>query len=92
MTDTTPGFNACVGPSAGKAHIGYSDRRQSLTLCERTSVVTFVSGKLDHGIICLVCLLKMAEILKEHRALGHVVPKCDTAEDLALALGLEKIK
>lgn len=86
-------FQACVGPSAGKCHV----RRQqpadddNLVLCQATAYARDVTGKVLHSVICYKCVYKMAEMLKDEKSAGGVIPKCDTPDGLAQAIGLEKI-
>jgi hypothetical protein len=86
---TLPLFQACIGPSAGKCHIHIIG--ELLTLCTMTSAARSVTGKINHEKLCLRCITAMAEKLKQHKFEGDVVPKCDTPDGLAQAVGLEKI-
>ena len=86
---TTPTFQACIGANRRKVHIHKSG--DLLTLCEKTASVRFVAGDVHHTSLCSFCITRMAEILRDHKHDGDVIPRCDTPDGLALAIGLEKI-
>ena len=82
-------FQACIGPSAAKCHIRTDG--EMLTLCGRTAPARDVTGRITFEIICIPCINRMAEMYRVEKQAGKVIPKCDTPDGLAQAIGLEAI-
>jgi hypothetical protein len=86
---TTLLFQACYGPSMNKIHIVKCG--EILVLCQATSYAANITGKIFHNAICERCIFRMAERMKEHRKSGGVITKCDTPDNFAQTIGVEKI-
>jgi hypothetical protein len=82
-------FQACVGPSASKCHIRAN--QDQLVLCEATSYARSVVDNVHYTAICVKCIYQMAARIRQEKLAGGVVPKVNTREELAQAIGVEKI-
>jgi bacterioferritin-associated ferredoxin len=81
-------FQACLSPGQTKVHIRQD--KQFLTICQTTSSVRDVTGIVPHQTLCRACINAMAAIMKAEMLTGNVIPKCDTPEGLAQAIGIER--
>lgn len=66
-------FQVCIGPSANRAHIRDTRSNSKLVLCERTTFVRDLKGRISDDMICLTCLNRMCAEIKKSGNFGSVM-------------------
>ena len=88
-------FRACIVPSAKKTHIRCYNNdgtvSGNLVLCKSGAPARLIAGVVPHQTICLSCIKEMARLIANDRRHGEATMRCDSADALAIAIGVERI-